>query len=151
MKRADLPGPDAPSAEVLDELLRAFSADNTDAATLQRIDLTSPEVDELISGSPAMAPRPAPAPEVEPADEAHDGAVEGGGVGLYDGAEDTLVEVPLAEPAADEPAAHHGVEADRRPNRWSPSRSPSSRSPSGRHPPSRRPTPRRQPPPGRPS
>ena len=46
-----LPGPDAPSAEVLDELLRAFSADNTDAATLQRIDLTSPEVDELISGT----------------------------------------------------------------------------------------------------
>ena len=43
-----LPGPDAPSAEVLDELLRAFSADVTDRAKLEQIDLASPEVDELI-------------------------------------------------------------------------------------------------------
>ena len=49
-----LPGPDAPSAEVLDELLRAFSADVTDRAKLEQIDLASPEVDELISGNPSQ-------------------------------------------------------------------------------------------------
>ena len=54
-----LPGPDAPSAEVLDELLRAFSADVTDRAKLQQIDLASPEVEELISGNPsALSPQP---------------------------------------------------------------------------------------------
>jgi len=68
-RRADLPGPDAPSAEVLDELLRAFAADTTDAATLQRIDLTSPEVDELISGSPTGTPRPGAEPAYDTAGE----------------------------------------------------------------------------------
>ena len=57
-----LPGPDAPSAEVLDELLRAFSADVTDRAKLQQIDLDSPEVEELIAGNPSSV---YPQPEVE--------------------------------------------------------------------------------------
>jgi len=57
-----LPGADAPSAEVLDELLRAFSADVTDRAKLEQIDLGSPEVDELISGSPSQVESQ---PEVE--------------------------------------------------------------------------------------
>ncbi len=57
-----LPGPEAPSAEVLDELLRAFSADVTDKAKLEQIDLASPEVDELISGTPSQVEAQ---PEVE--------------------------------------------------------------------------------------
>ena len=57
-----LPGPDAPSAEVLDELLRAFSADVTDRAKLQQIDLDSPEVEELIAGNPSSVDSQ---PEVE--------------------------------------------------------------------------------------
>ena len=65
-----LPGPDAPSAEVLDELLRAFSADVTDRAKLEQIDLASPEVDELISGTQSTASSHLhPQPEVKDEDE----------------------------------------------------------------------------------
>ena len=41
-----------PSAEVLDELLRAFSADTDDAERLEQIDLESPAVQELLSPEP---------------------------------------------------------------------------------------------------
>lgn len=49
----DLPGADSPSDEVLDELLRAFSADETDQDVLRRIDLTSPEIEELLAAPDA--------------------------------------------------------------------------------------------------
>ncbi|CAN5746249.1 MAG: cell division protein FtsQ/DivIB [Ilumatobacteraceae bacterium] len=69
MKRNDLPGQAAPSPEVLDELLRAFSADTVDEERRQRVDLTSPEVDELLSASPTASPKvlrgPAPPPPAE--------------------------------------------------------------------------------------
>lgn len=64
---------EAPSAAVLDELLHAFSADPTDTERLAHIDLTSPEVAELIDPSPPPTPppeveaEPAPPDEVEPA------------------------------------------------------------------------------------
>ncbi len=41
-----------PSAEVLDELLRAFSVDVNDRARLEQVDLASPEVDELLAAGP---------------------------------------------------------------------------------------------------
>lgn len=67
----ELPPPDLPSAEVLDELLRAFAADTADCGLLERIDLTSPEVEELLSAPPAAEPQPQHEVEVEgPADEA---------------------------------------------------------------------------------
>lgn len=57
----DVPGAESPSADVLDELLRAFSADPDDVDRLAEIDLTSPEVAELLT--PPEAPVPAdPAP-----------------------------------------------------------------------------------------
>jgi len=65
----ELPPDDLPSPEVLDELLRAFSADAADTQTLQGIDLASPEVAELIApsgGTPTPPPvEPPPEPEVE--------------------------------------------------------------------------------------
>jgi cell division protein FtsQ len=60
---AELPGSDVPSPEVLDELLKAFSANEVDTATLRKIDLGSPEVDELLAPT---EPTPAPEGEVEP-------------------------------------------------------------------------------------
>ena len=62
--------PDAPSAEVLDELLRAFSADTTDAARLEHVDLESPEVRELLE------PEPDPQPEVDVEGSVDDAVVE---------------------------------------------------------------------------
>ena len=47
--RPPLPGADIPSAEVLDELLRAFSVDVTDHQRLEQVDLSSPEVAELLT------------------------------------------------------------------------------------------------------
>jgi len=46
---SDLPRTDVPSPEVLDELLRAFSADVDDHERLAAVDLTSPEVDALLT------------------------------------------------------------------------------------------------------
>jgi cell division protein FtsQ len=57
------PGSDVPSAEVLDELLRAFSADTEDARRLEQIDLESPAVQELLSPEPD--PQPQQESEVE--------------------------------------------------------------------------------------
>ena len=85
--RPDLPEDEMPSPEVLDELLRAFSADPSDQTGLERIDLSSPEVAELLTptpidddvpepaGEPDLVPElageaePAPAPEPEPVAE----------------------------------------------------------------------------------
>ena len=53
-ERATL-GPTAPSAEVLDELLRAFSADTDDAERLEQVDLESPAVQELLA-NPSAGP-----------------------------------------------------------------------------------------------
>jgi len=71
--RPELPSDDLPSAEVLDELLRAFSADSADEQTLAEVDLASPEVAELLAPtSPTPAPdRPVdasaePAPAADP-------------------------------------------------------------------------------------
>jgi cell division septal protein FtsQ len=66
--RSSLPSDDVPSAEVLDELLEAFSIDVTDRSRFDEIDLSSPEVERLLT--PAETPRPqpesaAPPPEVE--------------------------------------------------------------------------------------
>jgi cell division protein FtsQ len=67
-RRSELPSEDVPSAEVLDELLQAFSIDVTDRARFDEIDLSSPEVERLLT--PAETPRPeldagTPRPEVE--------------------------------------------------------------------------------------
>ena len=67
-RRPSLPSEDAPSAEVLDELLQAFSIDVTDRSRFDEIDLSSREVERLLT--PAETPRPqpeaaAPRPEVE--------------------------------------------------------------------------------------
>ncbi len=67
-RRSELPSEDVPSAEVLDELLQAFSIDVTDRARFDEIDLSSPEVERLLT--PAETPRPGleaatPRPEVE--------------------------------------------------------------------------------------
>jgi cell division protein FtsQ len=59
---AELPPHDLPSPEVLDELLKAFSADAVDTTTLRTIDLESPEVEELLAPT---APTPAPEPSEE--------------------------------------------------------------------------------------
>ena len=66
--RSSLPSDDVPSAEVLDELLEAFSIDVTDRSRFDEIDLSSPEVERLLT--PAETPRPqpesaAPPPEIE--------------------------------------------------------------------------------------
>lgn len=67
------PGAEHPSADVLDELLRAFAVDTTDRRRLDEIDLTSPEVESLLAGTPLPAesdfggqadqPEPAPGPD----------------------------------------------------------------------------------------
>ena len=64
-RRDALPSEDVPSAEVLDELLQAFSIDVSDRARFDEIDLSSPEVERLLT--PAETPRPGP--EVEAGDE----------------------------------------------------------------------------------
>jgi cell division protein FtsQ len=64
-RRDALPSEDVPSAEVLDELLQAFSIDVSDRARFDEIDLSSPEVERLLT--PSETPRPEP--EVEPTDE----------------------------------------------------------------------------------
>jgi cell division protein FtsQ len=67
-RRGALPSEEVPSAEVLDELLQAFSIDVTDRARFDEIDLTSPEVERLLT--PAKTPRPEPEVEaVEAVDE----------------------------------------------------------------------------------
>ena len=50
-----LPRADVPSAEVLDELLQAFSIDVSDRARFDEIDLTSPEVERLLTPAVAVA------------------------------------------------------------------------------------------------
>ncbi len=59
--RSSLPSEDVPSAEVLDELLEAFSIDVTDRSRFDEIDLSSPEVELLLT--PAETPRPEPEPQ----------------------------------------------------------------------------------------
>lgn len=56
-RRDALPNAETPSAEVLDELLQAFSIDVTDRARFDEIDLTSPEVERLLT--PTETPNPA--------------------------------------------------------------------------------------------
>jgi cell division protein FtsQ len=56
-RRDSLPNAETPSAEVLDELLQAFSIDVTDRARFDEIDLTSPEVERLLT--PTETPNPA--------------------------------------------------------------------------------------------
>jgi cell division protein FtsQ len=63
-RRDALPSAETPSAEVLDELLQAFSIDVTDRARFDEIDLTSPEVERLLT------PTETPNPTVEVEDEA---------------------------------------------------------------------------------
>lgn len=82
----DVPGSDSPSPDVLDELLRAFSVDPDAAERHRDIDLTSPEVAELLTpsgGAPVEDALTDDAdevtvdddPSVEPsADDAHFGA-----------------------------------------------------------------------------
>jgi len=72
--RGPLPAEDLPSAEVLDELLRAFSADSADAATLDGIDLTSPEVEDLLAPT---SPTPPPEPVASPAEAEAEVEVDG--------------------------------------------------------------------------
>jgi cell division protein FtsQ len=88
----ELPPPDLPSPEVLDELLKAFSADAVDTTTLRTIDLESPEVEELLAPT---APTPTPAPEgaAHPQPEV-EVEVE------VDSAEETQVEAPAEVEAA---------------------------------------------------
>jgi cell division protein FtsQ len=57
------PGSDVPSAEILDELLRAFAAETDDAERLEQVDLESPAVQELLS--PERESQPEPEVEVE--------------------------------------------------------------------------------------
>jgi len=63
-RRDALPSGDVPSAEVLDELLEAFSIDVTDRARFDEIDLTSPEVERLLT--PTGTPNPSPVIESDP-------------------------------------------------------------------------------------
>jgi cell division protein FtsQ len=77
------PGADVPSAEVLDELLRAFAADTGDAERLEQVDLESPAVQELLSPDPEPRPQP-------------EGEVEDSGTGS--------APVPIVIDATDEPA-----------------------------------------------
>jgi cell division protein FtsQ len=101
--RTDLPADDLPSAEVLDELLRAFSADAADAHTLEEIDLASPEVAELLaptSSTPTPEPDPEPLPEVETHDEVEGEVQVEGAVGVDPGEVGPAVEPEPAGPPA---------------------------------------------------
>jgi cell division protein FtsQ len=69
-RRDALPSEETPSAEVLDELLQAFSIDVTDRARFDEIDLTSPEVERLLT------PTETPNPAVEVEDEDREPVVE---------------------------------------------------------------------------
>ena len=80
---AALPRPDVPSAEVLDELLQAFSVDVSDRARFDEIDLTSPEVERLLT--PA-APSP-PEADVEAASDNSQPSVEVDSKAADEGAE----------------------------------------------------------------
>ncbi|MET0577518.1 MAG: hypothetical protein ABW122_02580, partial [Ilumatobacteraceae bacterium] len=62
--RHPLPGSEVPSAEVLDELLRAFSVDMTDQQGMDRVDLASPEVAELLTPPADASPGAAAAPTI---------------------------------------------------------------------------------------
>jgi cell division protein FtsQ len=67
-RRPALASEDVPSAEVLDELLQAFSIDVTDRARFDEIDLTSPEVERLLMSADAPGATPeveAPEPDIE--------------------------------------------------------------------------------------
>jgi cell division protein FtsQ len=74
-RRDALPSAETPSAEVLDELLEAFAIDVTDRARFDEIDLTSPEVERLLT--PTETPNPAV--EVEDEDPVPAVDVEGDG------------------------------------------------------------------------
>jgi cell division protein FtsQ len=65
-RRSSLPSDDVPSAEVLDELLEAFSIDVTDRSRFDEIDLSSPEVERLLT--PAETPRPQPEAAAPPSE-----------------------------------------------------------------------------------
>lgn len=93
--RKDLPGTEEPSADVLDELLRAFSADQTDTDVLAKIDLTSPEVDRLLG-----RPSPTAAPV---ADEEQVDADDADGAGAVDDGVEADVEEPEPPEVADGP------------------------------------------------
>jgi cell division protein FtsQ len=119
--RPDLPTGDLPSPEVLDELLRAFAADATDAQARARIDLTSPEVDDLIAGrtprrGPVAGPAASAAADVSTeevdldapaavADDVAEEALDDGPVGAAPPDEDLLADDLLADDVApaDEP------------------------------------------------
>jgi cell division protein FtsQ len=109
--KPDLPTGDVPSAEVLDELLRAFAADATDAQARERIDLTSPEVAELIAGpSPATGnPRPQPDVDVEAPPDAPPAEPPAPGDTAADVPADVPADLP-AEQSTDEPAAEQPTE-----------------------------------------
>ncbi len=64
-RRDALPSDDIPSAEVLDELLQAFAIDVSDRARFDEIDLSSPEVERLLTPAEALRLEP----EVEATDE----------------------------------------------------------------------------------
>jgi cell division protein FtsQ len=94
-RRDALPSSDTPSAEVLDELLEAFAIDVTDRARFDEIDLTSPEVERLLT------PTETPNPAVEVEDENRELAVDVEGDAGTDDSGDTHGEA--AEPAASTP------------------------------------------------
>jgi cell division protein FtsQ len=98
--RTSLPSEDVPSAEVLDELLQAFSIDVTDRSRFDEIDLSSPEVERLLT--PAETPRPEPEavtarPEVEtpPQPEVETPGEE------YEAGPESEVETPEPRPEVD--------------------------------------------------
>jgi cell division protein FtsQ len=116
----ELPADDMPSAEVLDELLRAFSADGADERTLAEVDLASPEVAELLAPtSPTPEPdgahssRPEPDDEVEGSDDVHveveveaEAELDDAGAATGDAAH--TGEDPGVDDAGDPPAADDG-------------------------------------------
>jgi cell division protein FtsQ len=112
-----------PSAEVLDELLRAFSVDVTDQQGMDRVDLGSPEVEELLTPPadaspvapdvptvvpPVVDPEPRPRPEVEGSAEGDDEEVGPAPDEATAGIEPTDGSVPVTEA----PASTSQVEAE---------------------------------------
>ncbi len=114
MTRADRPGrpplprADVPSAEVLDELLRAFAIDVSDQEKLERVDLGSPEVAELLTPPEARPPAAEAAPESPPvgidSQPQHEVEIEGGQANHDAGGDDDgeVVADAAETPAADE-------------------------------------------------
>lgn len=91
----DVPGSDAPSPDVLDELLRAFSVDPDQADRHRDIDLTSPEVTDLLTpsgGRSKVGPAAAGAGHDDGSADGVDAEEDPGaaaGVGPDDGADET--------------------------------------------------------------